>query len=99
MTNYIQRDARLIRECLPPATPIPERADTLFLIYAVLMRTKGHSTTPEDVHDAWSAWISNTDPRHAAAIPFNRLSDEKQREDLPFLQAIHLAAKRANEMD
>lgn len=92
MTNYLERAAALIRECLPEETSVPERSEQLFLIYAVLMRAKGVDTQAADVHDAWTAWISQTEPDHESAIPFNELDSETRREDGPFLAAIRQAA-------
>ena len=60
--NYIERDAELIRQQIPDGTEIPAHSEALFRAYAVLMRAKGANTRCEDVHDAWAAWISETDP-------------------------------------
>ena len=71
--NYIERDAELIRQQIPDGTEIPAHSEALFRAYAVLMRAKGANTRCEDVHDAWAAWISETDPDHEAARPFDQL--------------------------
>lgn len=92
MPNYLERDAELIRDCLPKGTDVPSSSEELFRVYAVLMRAKGEQTTAEDVHDAWTAWISRTDPHHASAIPFNELDVETKAADQPFLIAIQRAA-------
>ena len=92
MPNYLERDADLIRSCLPEGVDVPSGSEDLFLAYAVLMRAKGVRTTAEDVHDAWTAWISRSDPRHASAIPFNELDVETKAADQPFLIAIQRAA-------
>lgn len=92
MVNYIERDAALIRESLPKGTEVPEGSGDLFRIYAVLLRSKGTQTTAADVHDAWSAWMSGTDPEHESITPFSELDSETQAEDGPFLSAIRRAA-------
>ena len=92
MLNYLQRDAALVRESLPEGTEVPDGADALFLAYAVLMRAKGAETTAADVHDAWSAWMTASDPEHESIVPFGELDEETQREDGPFLAAIRRAA-------
>lgn len=92
MMNYIEKDAALIREKLPEGAEIPDNADTLFHIYAVLMRAKGGETSASDVHDAWSAWMTGTNSEHKSVEPFAELESETQAEDGPFLLAIRRAA-------
>ena len=91
--NYIERDAELIRQQIPDGTEIPPQSEALFRTYAVLMRAKGTNTCCEDVHDAWTAWISETDSDHEAARPFDQLDAETRSADAPFLQAIIQAAR------
>lgn len=90
--NYIERDAALVRECLPEGTEIPDGADKLFRIYAVLLRSKEAATQASDVHDAWSAWMAGIDPGHESIRPFAELDAETRSEDGPFLRAIRRAA-------
>lgn len=97
MLNYIERDAARIRNCLPGGTALPEGADELFRIYAVLLRTKGAETSISDVHDAWSAWMSGKEPEHDSIRPFNKLDEVTQAEDQPFLVAIKKAATSARD--
>jgi len=92
MTTYLERDADLIRGCLPDGAEAPEGSDALFLMYAVLMRAKGADTTASDVHDAWSAWMIGVDPDHESIRPFGELDAETRGEDGPFLRAIRAAA-------
>lgn len=94
MTTYLQRDADLIKECLPEGTEVPEDADDLFLMYAVLLRAKGHETQASDVHDAWSAWMIRVDPGHESIRAFGELDAGTRQEDGPFLVAIRKAAQR-----
>ena len=92
MRNYLESDAALIRDNLPDGTSVPGDADSLFLIYAVLMRAKGVQAQPSDVHDAWSAWMTGVDPSHDAVRPFADLDPGTRAEDEPFLVAIRRAA-------
>lgn len=94
MVNYIERDAALVRECLPEGAEAPDDSDALFRIYAVLLRTRGSLTTASDVHDAWSAWMAGVDPGHKSIRPFSELDSATQAEDGPFLSAIRRAAER-----
>lgn len=93
MLNYLQREAALIRECLPAGTSVPDESDSLFLMYAVLLRAKGADTQASDVHDAWSAWMTGTDPDHHSVKPFEELDTATREEDGPFLHAIRHAAQ------
>lgn len=91
--SYLDADAELIRSCLPEETRVPEGSEDLFVLYAVLMRVKGEATEAADVHDAWSAWISRSEPHHESIRPFDQLSPTVQAEDAPFLIAIRRAAE------
>ena len=92
--SYLDVDADLVRGCVPEGTAIPEGADDLFVLYAVLMRAKGESTQASDVHDAWSAWMLRRQPDHDSLQPFDQLGASVQAEDAPFLIAIRRAAAR-----
>ena len=96
MSNYLERDAELVRKSLPKGTEVPEGSEDLFRMYAVLMRAKGVETQAEDVHDAWSAWVSGTEPDHESAVPFDNLDAETKAADQPFLIAIRRAARTAS---
>lgn len=91
--SYLDADAELIRSYLPTGTGVPEDSDDLFVLYAVLMRAKGEGTQASDVHDAWSAWMSRSEPSHESIRPYDQLAPSVQREDAPFLTAIHGAAR------
>jgi hypothetical protein len=91
--SYLDTDAELIRSCLPDGTAVPENSDVLFVLYAVLMRAKGEGTQASDVHDAWSAWMSGSEPEHESIRPYDELSPSVQDEDAPFLTAIRSAAR------
>lgn len=91
---YLAEDAKLIRRLLPhEAANQPDDAESLFLGYAVLMRVKGLGCTAADVHDAWAAWMLGRDPLHPALVPFDSLPPDVQRQDLPFVYAIHAAVR------
>lgn len=94
MTSYLTEDADLIRAELPEEAQPPEDAEGLFVIYAALMRAKGEAVTAADVHDAWAAWIINTQGAHESLVPFDSLGPDVQQEDLPYVEAIHRAARR-----
>ncbi|HEX5535241.1 MAG TPA: hypothetical protein VFX33_15985 [Actinomycetales bacterium] len=91
MTSYLSRDARLIRTMLSDATP-PEDADSLFLIYAVLLRAKGAAVTASDVHDAWAAWMEPRNRHHPALQSYDQLAPAAQQADEPYVEAIRAAA-------
>ncbi|MGO2520832.1 MAG: DUF7701 domain-containing protein [Microbacterium sp.] len=92
MMTYLERDAELIRRCLPKGTAVPEDSDGLFLMYAVLLRAKGAEVQASDVHDAWSAWMIGVEPGHESVLPFDELDADTRGEDSPFLVAIRAAA-------
>ncbi|MEZ0095053.1 hypothetical protein [Streptacidiphilus sp. EB129] len=94
MNAYLTEDAHLVRSLLPPTAQPPGDDDALFLGYAVLMRAKGLGTTAEDVHDTWAAWVLGRDPHHPAIVPFDDLPADAQAMDLPYVQAIHAAARQ-----
>lgn len=86
--TYLNDLADTIRACVPKGTDIPDAADDLFILYALLARVKGHAVRARDVHDAWSVWMARVDPHHEALVPFDELDEETQQEDGPFLCAI-----------
>lgn len=92
MLNYLEQDADRIRSNLPTGASAPDNADALFLLYAVLLRAKGTEVELEDVHDAWSAWMTGVDPGHPSLVSFDRLDEETKAEDEPFLVAIRFTA-------
>lgn len=92
MTTYLERDAELIRRFLPDGVDAPKDSDDLFLMYALLLRSKGVDTQAADVHDAWSAWMLRVDPGHEAIRPFDELDARTRGEDGPFLTAIRAVA-------
>lgn len=93
--NYIDALAAEIRDRVPARLVPDGDTETLFRLYAVLLRSKGEAVSLEDVHDAWSAWMSATDPNHAALRPYPELSQETQAADQPYLDAIRAVARAA----
>ncbi|CAJ1494223.1 hypothetical protein MU0083_000718 [[Mycobacterium] kokjensenii] len=91
--TYLDADAELIQSYLPEGTHVPKDSSDLFVLYAVLMRAKGEDTQGADVHDAWSAWKSRSEPDHESIRPYDQLSPSVRKEDAPFLAAIHSAAR------
>lgn len=71
----------------------------LYRNYAVLLLAKGVTTTPEDVHNAWSAWQASIRPRHHSLIPFEMLNTDTQALDAPYVLAIHRVARRLGAPD
>jgi len=92
MLSYLSADAARIRAALPEGTSVPDGAEDLFVLYAVLMRAKGANVQAEDVHDAWSAWMQGIDPTHHSIVPYAELDPATRAEDRPFLLAIRRAA-------
>jgi len=91
--NYLDSIAEAIRNEVPSEL-VPADADALFLMYAVLARAKGESTTAEDVHDAWTAWMSGRGEKHESMRPFADLDSAVKQQDEPFVKAIHRASAR-----
>lgn len=89
--NYLQETAEQIRRQLP-ADAMPDNSEALLLMYAVLARAKGASTTAVDVHDAWTAWMTLRNEDHESMVPFADLAAEVRAEDAPFLRAIQRAS-------
>ncbi len=92
--TYIDDIAAAICRAVP-AEALPD-ADTseLFRIYAVLALAKGQEAELEDVHDAWSAWMSGLHPDHQSVKPLSDLEPDVQAADLPYLEAIRCVAEQ-----
>jgi hypothetical protein len=69
-----------------------EDSELLFLMHAELLLAKGIDVTREDVHNAWSAWMTHRGEAHESLIPFDQLSPETRAEDGPFVAAIRRVA-------
>lgn len=90
--NYIEDLARKIESELDEASRPSDRGPELYRLYALLALVKGPNVSLSDVHDAWSVWMSETDPVHSALIPFEELDNAKKEEDRPHADAIRRAA-------
>jgi hypothetical protein len=91
--SYLDETARTIRDAVPfDRLPADDDLEQLFLLYAVLARAKGMTTTASDVHDAWSAWMLARGAEHEAIRPYEELDAETRRGDVPFLEAIRQVA-------
>lgn len=86
--SYLKDDADRIRAHMPVEVSIPDDSDMLFLMYAVLGRAKGVRVTPEDIHDAWVAWMEASGKEHDAMKPFDELDRDTRVQDLPFVIAV-----------
>lgn len=94
--TYIDRLARAIHDEVDPAKRPDDDTAPLFRLYAVLALAKGIATTREDVHDAWSAWMSGKDPSHRSLKRYGELPAEVQLQDQPYVDAIRAVAARWN---
>src|SRR5438132_12371698 len=91
--TYIDYHADAIRRRIP-LNLLPEGdTSSLFRLYAVLARAKGDRATLEDVHDAWSAWMSDQNPQHRSLKPLRELPTNIRDADRPYLEAIHKVAR------
>jgi hypothetical protein len=95
--SYVSDIAERIRREVPPSALPKGDTDLLFLMYAVLVLTLGEDVSPEDVHNAWSAWMTHRDPSHKSIKPFDRLTMQTQRADQPFVDAIRKVAKATSQ--
>lgn len=92
--NYIDSLARQIEQELLPEQRPDDYSAELYRLYGLLVLLKGDSCTLENVHDAWSVWMSPQQPTHRALIPFSNLTKEQQEQDRPYLEAIQQVALR-----
>lgn len=90
--NYIDDIARRIKREVPPDLLPKGDTDLLFRMYAVLALALGEKVEAANVHDAWSAWMSQSDPEHDSIQPFERLSEDVQAQDEPFAEAVRKVA-------
>lgn len=91
--SYLVEDAARIRAAVTAGTDVPDDADDLFLLYAVLLNVKGEQVTAGDVHDAWTAWMELRGETHESMRAFGELPQDVQAEDEPFATAIRVAAR------
>jgi hypothetical protein len=80
--SYLNAIAAEIRSEVPSDSLPPEDADVLFLMYAVLLLAKGTDVSRDDVHNAWTAWMtSRGETSHPSMVPFAELPAATQAED------------------
>ena len=91
--SYLDQTARTIRAAVSPDLVSAEAdLEQLFLLYAVLARAKGLTTTASDVHDAWVAWMLARGKEHEAIRPYDELDPDTASQDVPFVEAIRRVA-------
>jgi hypothetical protein len=90
--SYVQDLADQIKDRVPSDKLPDEDAESLFLNYALLALVKGQHVSAEDVHDAWSAWMTQIDPSHESLVPFAELDAATRAEDDVYVQAIRATA-------
>jgi hypothetical protein len=95
--NYLDELGSRIRSQVPPRDLPNEDTESLFRLYAVLLLAKGDAVTSADVHNAWSAWMSDREGGHEALVPYDDLSPVTTAEDEPFVAAIRAVARRIRE--
>jgi hypothetical protein len=91
--TYIDRIAEHVRSALPPQARPDRHAEELYRLYALLVLVRGEDTTLEDVHDAWSTWMTVHDPSHQSLRPFRQLDTSTRQSDGPYLSAIVAVAR------
>lgn len=92
--NYLDSTAQRVEREIAPSLRPEERSGDLYRLYGLLVLIKGIDCTLQDVHDAWSTWMTTDQPDHDALVPFDELSPEAQEKDRPYLAAIKRAAGR-----
>jgi hypothetical protein len=92
--NYLGKLAEEVKNEIPPNLLPNGDTETLFLLYATLVRVKGNHVTASDVHDSWSAWMMIQGQTHSLLVPFSALSSDAQDQDAPFVEAIRRVARR-----
>src|SRR4051794_6012024 len=92
--TYIDPLAERIKFLASESAALPDDTRLLFQIYALLARAKGMQVTARDVHDAWVVWMDSKGEQHPSMVPFDELNSEVQKEDQPFVDAIHRSVKK-----
>lgn len=91
--SYVDRLARAIRERVPDGRLPDEETSDLFRAYAVLLLAVGRNVRPEDVHNAWVAWMASRDSEHESLVPYEQLDPKTAHEDDVFVEAIRAVAR------
>lgn len=95
--NYLDELGSAIQQEVDPTDLPSEDTASLFRLYAVLLLAKDEKVTVRDVHNVWSAWMSDRDPTHQSIKPFEELSSDVQQQDQPYADAIRAVARRRSE--
>lgn len=91
---YLEEIATRIRAEIPRHQLPDGETDGLFFGYAALALSSGERVTASEVHDAWSVWMSQKDRRHTALVPYDKLDEQTQAADEPYLAAIRSVARQ-----
>jgi hypothetical protein len=91
--TYLDRAAAEIRRHVAEELLPDGDLQLLFRLYAVLLLAKGAEVTTADVHNAWAAWMQQSDVDHQSLQPFKDLDPEMQAADEPFAEAIRAASR------
>jgi hypothetical protein len=91
--SYLDDVATAIRAHVPADVLPSGDLDALFRLYAVLALAKGEAVTGEDIHNAWAAWMQESDPHHDSLRPFDDLDHVTQAADDPYVNAIRAAVR------
>jgi len=93
VTTYIDEIAKRIEASLDSKDRPKSNGHELYRLYALLALVKGRDVSLSDVHNAWSVWISASQPEHPALIPFEDLNEEQRMQDAPYAAAIRSAVE------
>lgn len=95
--NYLDKVAQEVERQLSADDRPDARATELYRLYALLVLVRGRHTSLQNVHDAWSTWMTAEDPNHRSLVPFIQLRPDQQEQDRPYLDAIHRTADRVSQ--
>lgn len=94
MTTYIQDARAALLAALGETEQKWANEQPLLDLYTLLVLTRGEQCTCEDIHEAWAVARQRTRPEHPDLVPFSELSDEVRAYDVPFRDAVRIAALR-----
>lgn len=97
--SYLDRLASAIRREVPSHRLPEEDTRDLFRIYAVLLLAVGANVRPEDVHNAWVAWMASRNGSHEALVPYVELDRATASEDDVYVTAIRIVARSEDAHD
>lgn len=86
LVSYIADLANEIRTEVSEQLLPADKSDLLFLLYALLLLVKDEDVGPEDVHNAWSVWMTSLGEPHESLVPFGELSHTTKAEDEPYVK-------------